>query len=291
MVFVNFPKKGMVTKTFFRKIEKLWEELNKELALISEETEHMIHVSEKALIKIDETIREIKSVVTDLIFESIAEEVYFFKSIKPLFLSKFIYYSKILSIETSQPSAGKKELRKYYENELLKLKRYHSEHKDFYIYYHRNATYLDHKYFVRGSYDLTMELSSNLYNFDEYFTTSHDGMISQIMANEMLEVYLLDKINAIGQLPLNTIAQFPLSWSASKVSLVELLYALHQTNCFNGGNIEFSEVIKATEKLFKVNLGNPYKTIGEIKSRKNNRTKFLTMLNDHLNQLFLSSDE
>lgn len=281
----------MSTKTFFRKIEKLWENLNQELTEISEEHENIVVISERSLMKIDEKVREIKSLTADFMFESIADEVRFFKTLKPLFISKFIYYSKLLSIETSKPNAGQKELRKYYENELSKLKQYYSENKDFHIYYRRKATYLDHKYFVRNSFDLKMELSYDLYNFDQKFTTSHDIKVAQIISNEYLEVYLLSTINTVGQLPNVNPYKFPLSWSASKVSLIELLYALHQTRCFNGGNIEFSEIVKATEKLFEIDLGNSYKTIGEIKSRKNGRTKFLQSLNDNLNQLFLDSDE
>jgi hypothetical protein len=53
----------------------------------------------------------------------------------------------------------------------------------------------------------------------------------------------------------------PLQWSASKSALVELLYALHNTRSFNGGNIEFSEIIKFTEKSLNINLGNFYKTL------------------------------
>lgn len=281
----------MTTKTFFRKIEKLWKGLNQELDTISKEQESIVEIAQKALIQIDDTIREIKLSMAEMVFESVAEEAYFFKNLKPLFISRFIYYSKILSIETSKPNAGQKELRKYYENELSKLKGYYSENKDFYIYYRRNATYLDHKYFVRRSYDLKMELSSDLYNFDENFTSSHDLKIAQIMANEDLEVYIVNTISTIGQFSVgNNPSKFPLIWSASKVSLIELLYALYQTRCFNGGNIEFSEVIKATEKLFELDLGNSYKTLGEIKSRKNGRTKFLQLLNDNLNQLFIDSD-
>lgn len=281
----------MVTKTIFRKSKLLLDNLNKELTEISEEQENIIRLAERALMKIDEAVRSTKIMVSNHVFESVAEEVRFFKTVKPLFISKYIYYSKILSIETSKPAASQKELRKYFESELAKLQRYHAENKEFHTYFYRNATYLDHKYFVRKSYDLKMELSPELYNFDEDFTTSHDTKISQIIANESLELYLLNSINNIGQMSVSTYAKFPLVWTASKVSLIELLYALHLTRCFNAGNIEFTEVIKATEKLLDIDLGNSYKTIGEIRSRKNGRTKFLQLLNDNLNQLFLENDE
>ncbi|QOW09911.1 RteC protein [Kaistella flava (ex Peng et al. 2021)] len=281
----------MITKTVFRKIHHVLNKLNSELVQISEEQENVIFSAEFSLMKIDEAIREVKSLISEHRFECVADEVLFFKTQKPLFISKFIYFSKILTIEASKPVAGQKEIKKHYLAELAKLKQYHIDNKDFHNYYLRNATYLDHKYFVRKSYDLKMELSPELYNFDENFTTSHDNKVAFIMANEFLEIYLINSINNIGLVSSENKSKFPLVWSASKVSLVELLYALYLTRSFNGGNIEFTEVIKAIEKLFEIDLGNSYKTIAEIRNRKNGRTKFLQLLNDNLNQLFLDSDK
>ena len=281
----------MITKTVFRKIHHLLNQLDSELLQISEEQESVIFTAEFSLMKLDEAIRNVKTLISDHRFECVADEVRFFKTLKPMFISKFIYFSKILTIETAKPTAGLKEIKKHYSAELLKLKQYHVENKDFHAYYLRNATYLDHKYFVRKSYDLKMELSPELYNFDENFTTSHDNKVSFIMANQSLEAYLLNAVNNIGMVSSDNNSKFPLVWSASKVSLIELLYALHHTRSFNGGNIEFTEVIKATEKLFEIDLGNSYKTIAEIRNRKNGRTKFLQLLTDNLNQLFLDSDK
>lgn len=281
----------MITRTVFRKIHHLLNQLDSDLVRISEEQESVIFTAEFSLMKLDEAISKVKTLISDHCFECVADEVRFFKTLKPMFISKFIYFSKILTIETAKPTAGLKEIKKHYSAELLKLKQYHVENKDFHAYYLRNATYLDHKYFVRKSYDLKMELSPELYNFDENFTTSHDNKVSFIMANQSLEAYLLNAVNNIGMVSSENNSKFPLVWSASKVSLIELLYALHHTRSFNGGNIEFTEVIKATEKLFEIDLGNSYKTIAEIRNRKNGRTKFLQLLTDNLNQLFLDSDK
>ena len=75
-----------------------------------------------------------------------------------------------------------------------------------------------------------------------------------------------------------------LTWTASKSSLVELLYSLHLTHAFNGGNIELSEIVKSVEKILNIDLGNFYKTISEIKNRKNEKTKFLHLLTENLNR-------
>lgn len=273
----------MVTKTFFRKIGEIRRDLEKELESLEENNQDLIVLSERSLMKIDNGIRLVKQLLREVTFESIADEVYFFKKHKPFFISKFIYYSKLLDIESERPSAGEKNLRKYYENELSKLKGHQLDEQDFYSYYRRNATYLDHKYFTRGSYDLKMKLSSNLYNFDEHFTTTHDHKVAVFMANELLEFFLGQQIKFHSRIEENKVQnKTQLTWTSSKVSLMELIYSLYLSQSFNGGDIDFSEIVRHTEKALNINLGNVYKTIGEIKNRKYKRNRFLQLLSDNL---------
>lgn len=275
----------MVTKTIFRKIAKLHDDLEWKINQVYDEDEDMVKVAEKSLLLIDESIRELKGMISIHHFENIAEEVYFFKKLKPQFISKFIYYSTILDIESHIPNAGNKAFKKYYEAEQDKLKTFYIEQAEFYSYYRREATYLDHKIFVRNSYDLKMKLSFGYYNFDASFTTSHDHMIARFLASQQFDKYLkkqLEKLNDnAGSKTLS-----PLVWSASKVGLIELVYALYQMRCFNGGNIELSEVIKFVEKSLDTDLGNFHKTIFEIRNRKQGPTKFLHLVSDHLHQHF-----
>lgn len=276
----------MVTKTFFRKIAKMQEDLEKELELIPENTDNLISSAEMALLKIDEAVRSIKKLVKGTTFESIADEVYFFKNVKPFFISRYIFYSNQIRIESLRPSGSEKVLKKYYTGELQRLKRYYAENSELYNYYRRNATYLDHKYFTRKSFDLKMNLPTSLYDFDEDFTTSHDHKVSVLLGYEMLDTYLLEAVNNISN-PLIADKKFNISWTSSKVSLIELMYALHLTKCLNGGNIDFSEMVRWAEKELNIDLGNFYKTVGEIKSRKYNTTKFLQLLTENLNKAFI----
>ena len=272
-----------MTKTFFRKTESIRHELEIELEALAEQENDPIKMSERALLKVDSGIRKVKLLLKEVNFESIADEVHFFKVHKPFFISRFIYFSRLLDIESSKPASGEKNLRKYYENELRKLNDWHAEEQEFFNYYRRNATYLDHKYFTRGSYDLKMRLSSNLYNYDEGFTTTHDHKIAVFIAGELLEKYLTKSIkvhtNAFEKIE-NVYPQ--MNWTAPKVSLVELIYALHLSQCFNGGNIDFSELVRYTEKSLNISLGNVYKTLGEIKNRKYKKKRFLELLSDNL---------
>lgn len=281
----------MVNK-LFTTITKMHDHLERDLKLIADAHDDPIKIAEESLSTIDLSIRELKKLINLTTFEGIGEEIYFFKNLKPLFISKYIYFMKVLSIVSSVPHSSEKTLKKYYENEWEKLKKYHSENADFYNYYRRNATYMDHKYFVRNSFDLKMKLSFNLYNFDENFTTSHCHQVAHVLANDLLEVFLRKESEKEFNVVIKKEEHLPvLKWSASKVALIELAYALHQSNCFNGGNIEFSEIMRSFEKTLDIDLGNYYKTVTEIKDRKNGRTKFLHRLSDNLDQHFKNVDD
>lgn len=281
----------MVDK-LFTTITKMQDHLEKNLKLIEDAHDDPIRISEESLVTIDLSIRELKKLIASAAFDGIPQEVYFFKHLKPLFISKYIYFMKVLSIVSSIPHSSEKSLKKYYENEWDKLKKYHSENADFYNYYRRNATYMDHKYFVRNSFDLKMKLSYNLYNYDEAFTTSHCHLVAHILANDLLENFLKKEMEKEHKLAVRKVDIVPnLKWSASKVALIELAYALHQSNCFNGGNIEFSEVMRSFEKSLDIDLGNYYKAVTEIKDRKNGRIKFLNMISANLDQHFKNLDD
>lgn len=101
----------MVTKAIFRKITKLHYDLELKINEVYDDDEDMVKVAEKSLLLIDECIRKLKEMISLHYFENIAEEVYFFRKLKPQFISKFIYYSTILDIESHKPSAGNKTLK------------------------------------------------------------------------------------------------------------------------------------------------------------------------------------
>ena len=116
--------------------------------------------------------------------------------------------------------------------------------------------------------------------------------MSQIIANDWYEAFLKKQLN---QLKSSQSGHEPrkknLDWTASKVALTELIFALHQTRCFNGGNTDLSETVKWFETHFNIDLGNYHKTMSEISNRKTDKTKFLHLLNENLTNYLDSLDE
>jgi hypothetical protein len=268
---------------FRKKIDQLWKDLTTAVDQINRSENELVMRAEEILMETDSAIRQLKSLLIRYEFPDWSEEIYFFKNTKPKFVSVYIYYSKVLSIEASRPYADPESLRVYYENERTNLLYFYNEQREFISYYRRRSTYLDKKYFVRFKFDFKLKLSPELYSYDEGFSTSHDHIVSQIMANDLLNQYLTDQINSKKTTDSSIANNKSLEWTAPKVALIELLYALHQTKCFNGGHSDLAEIFRWAENSLNISLGNYHKTLSEIRLRKTERTKFLSLLQQNFN--------
>lgn len=77
--------------------------------------------------------------------------------------------------------------------------------------------------------------------------------------------------------------QFNLRWTASKVLLMEMIYAIYLSKSINDGKVELQELVSAFEEFFNIDLHNHNNIIQNIKARKSNKTKFIDMLKEGLN--------
>jgi hypothetical protein len=288
---VNIKDKRMNGKHFRKRIDQIWLDLNKVLDQINRSDNSIIGRAEEILMETDSAIKQLKELLRQYEFADWSEEIWFFKMTKPKFIAIYIYYSKVLSIEASKPFADPEVLKEYYENERAGLLHFYHEYKEFINYYRRKSTYLDKKYFVRFKFDFKLKLSPELYSYDEEFSTSHDHLVSQIIANDMLEQFLSSKINS-GDYPGKDV-EIPkqIEWTAPKVALTELLYALHLTKCFNGGHSDLAEIFRWAESSMNINLGNYHKTLAELRLRKTDRSKFLSLLQQNFNHYLDDLDE
>ena len=233
--------------------------------------------------------------ITRNIFKSEQEEILFFKEIKPQFTSKLIYFNRIYKIEMKRPNGGNRVLKKYYQNELLKLKAFFDNELEFYKYYRSGNTYLDYKYFLRGKFDIKLALDSYYFEADKDFSTSHDYKVAKILANDLIQLYLENQLIMIDNKDVSEKSQrkpnIKLMWTGSKVALTELLYALHSEGVFNNGAADLKDIAEYFEHNFDIDLGQYRRTFLEIRARKSERTKFITALNDTLIKRMDNSDD
>jgi hypothetical protein len=277
------------------KINTLLSDLNEQLNFIDIEIDDTINRCEKAIEIIIVSIQKLKILFLKEKFKNQEQEIDFFKNIKPKFTSKFIYYNIIYKIETKKPYGGERIVKKYLNNELQKLKTYFDNNLDFYKYYRTGNNYLDFKYFVRGKFDIKLTIDSFFFEVDHNFSTSHDFKVAKILAHDLVQVYLENKLIEINNKSVKEKSQHnhnaKLTWTAPKVALIELLYALQSEKVFNNGSTDLKEIAEYLENIFNVDLGQYRRTFLEIRVRKTERTKFLNTLKETLEKRMNNSDE
>lgn len=248
--------------------------------------------SEHAINVLVRTLEKLKSFFLKYDFQNKAEEITFFRDIKPRFASQLIYYNELYNMATNKPFGSKKTVRKYYANELKKLKSFFDENTAFYKYYRTGSRSLDNKYFIRGRHDIRLTLDSFYLQADNRFSTSHDYKLARIMANDKIRDYIESEIALLGgKAPSQAITEKKMKWTGSKVALIELIYALHAESVFNGGAVDLKETVGHFENMFDIELGQFNRTFLEIRGRKSDRTKFLSTLTNTLINRMDDADE
>lgn len=264
-------------------IPKLHKELNNRLHTIDFEENNPINNAQKSIVCVRTALCKLKSFILNYNFRTEEEEIQFFKEVKPDIFSKLIYFVNIFNIESRRPMGSSEIQKNYLKCELEKLTFFFNNHLEFYQYYRMNSTYLDDKYFVRGKEDIHLYQDSLMFYVDPDFSTSHDYVVAQILANDRLMVYLNRELETLAIKSANPNwvqvgeSLQALQWTDSKTSLVELIYALNATGVFNKGNSEIREIAAFFEQVFNHRLTDIYRTYVEIKGRST-PTKFIDTL-------------
>lgn len=266
--------------------DQMFKEMEQKLETISSQEIKALSRARKCLEVIHDYIIQLKLLILNYAFSDQEEEIVFFKHIKPRFVSQLIYFHHLLKIESNKPTIGAKAQKKYLKKELDFLKMYHHENKDFYQYYQTGGTYLDDKYFLRHSDKTDLLTEDFVCDRNPDFSTSHDHKVSKILAFENLKKYLLGALADIENStnPYQKIydEQNRLSWTGSKIALIELLYAFQYSGVFNHSNTDVRQIATYFERVFNVEIGNYYRAFQEIRNRKGARTRFLDQMREKL---------
>lgn len=272
--------------------QSLLEEMERQLQAVHAQTHDPVRYAEQAIKLLVTVLERLKTFSVKYKFADVNEEIEFFRDIKPRFAGRLLYYNDIYNIEVSKPLGPQKEVRKYYKSELAKLRSFFDENLEFYRYYRTGDRELDGRYFIRRRFDPKPTLDSAYFQADHRFSTSHDFKVARIMANDMTRIYLEEQLAAANDLqPTRSGNKAKLNWTAPKVALVELIYALHAGGVFNNSSSDLKEIVASFEELFNVSLGQYHKTFLEIRERKSERAKFLGELKERLIVRMEQADE
>ncbi|NEW81671.1 MAG: tetracycline regulation of excision, RteC [Mariniphaga sp.] len=278
---------------------KLAEDLDEKLDHLKLENDPVLVFSEKAVNLCISILQLMKNAVLMNGFISPRDEIDFFRNIKPKVYSKFIFYVKIYSIESKRIHGSIKAQRRLLIAEQDKLQFFAHDNLEFTEYYRSNSAYMDDRYFMRGIESIRI-CTENLHSLiDKQFSTIHDPTVAIILANDMLVIYFqtelerLDFQNVKNEIKQNVDEHYnsKLYWTGSKIAAFEMIYALHSSGVINNGAVDIMQAVRFAERIFHIDLGDPYHALTEIRSRANGRTKFLDQLKGSLIKRLDESDQ
>lgn len=230
---------------------------------------------------------ELREFIHQYIFKTTNEEISFFKEIKPVILSKLIYFNDIYLLELRKPNGSKEVLKNYYKKKQMAITEFCNTNLDFYQYYRSKAIHLDRYYFLRGHENYQLCHNCSMFDKDPLFSTCCDHRVAKMLAYDMLEIYLQQLLQNIereevietsrASLPDN-----PFKWTGTKVAAIELGYAIYAAGVLNNGNADIKEIMTYIEASFKIDLGDYYRAYLTMRGRKRDRTSFLNSLIEKL---------
>lgn len=241
----------------------------------------------------NKTLTELKEIVDKKDFNTIPEEINFFRNAKPIPMSYLIYFTEVRSCELRMPKAGNTYKIDYLQKELRKINKFFYKNADFVHYMEQGYDYLDHQFFSRSYRDnLPFTPMTDYYQFPE-FSTTQDMLWAKVKA---MYRYIHYVRQALKKLKVDDGDIFEekkhkvMVWTGPKTALTELIYALFSNGALNHGAADINLITSSFEDFLNIKLDNVYKTYSEIKARKSSKTKFLEELTLNLQQKIARDD-
>lgn len=255
--------------------DNLQEKLKSTLLEISSDTnDSMLQKAIKSAKAVKNTIHELKAFIYTYTFANTQEEINFFKHTQPSLYAQFLYYNRLVEIEIKISSSSKEEQQTYYKSELRSIHLFFEAQHDFYTYYRLELDIWDEQYFLRKYADIEVLTPSESLLWDAFFTTKKSYLMACVRYNELLKAYVLEQLE---QLENVAFRKYPsLHWTAQKVQLAELIYALVAYGVF--GKVTTKAIAEAIFQQWNSPNNNYYKTFEEIRYRQKNPTAFLDEL-------------
>ncbi len=248
--------------------ERLFERLH----LLEQSSDASNNQEYQAFELISECIQELRTKVINQGFASLEEQITFFRYIKPKVMGRLIYHKFRIDLKAKLRTCPICSVSKFKKKTIKRLQKSEKQNQDFIHYLNSGKTFLDSVYFVQVATLENFNSTKLEAHLDPEFSSLYDHVIADRIAREHIENYL----NADSKEEPSTTSN--LKWTASKASLVELIYGLHYSQSIDKGNASLKELCSTLEKAFNIQVGDLYGTFQDIQMRKGERSKYLNSL-------------
>lgn len=230
---------------------------------------------------------ELLEVPRNIEFESVQEEIRFFKIVQPKVYAHRVYLKKLNSYLLRCAALGLTSQKKYVKKALASGNKIVKKNKVFYEYTLLEKNHLDSIYFTRTGCP-----KSNLegpFIFDPKCTTAHSLLLGKITGYSLFSMFILNQSeNRHKSIPFKN--PHSLKWTGQKVDLIELIYALQTAGVLDHGQGSVKKIADFFQEHFDCPLGDIYRSYSELRFRKKSRTKFLDQLSEQLQKKMDTDD-
>ena len=181
-------------------------------------------------------------------FSSVESEIKFFKYQKPYVYGRAIYFSQLQKFQTDKPKSNIREQRNFIEAAIRKLEIKKFKQREFFRYCRNREKRLDKFYFLRSNEQYEIYLDTARLDGDPQFSTSYCKKAAEIIEYDLLTSFYDLELNNLTKLENNlTIKEVKpavlnnLSWTGTKTDLIELIFALNESNALRNGQSELKK--------------------------------------------------
>lgn len=271
--------------------ESLYEEMEERLREAVLVSDNLLQRAQRSIIVVRTALQQLKANVLEEGFADHAEEIRFFKEIKPRFLKQMIFFQELFVFEEKRPVGVKEELLAYYREAIIHISLFFSRHEEIRNYYRLGRNDQDEQFFTRaaGYPDESPE-------FDSRFSTKASYQRGKILAFEAFLAQLIKELHELehGTAPAEIADKTSprLVWTDTKVAFIEWIYGLQASGSVNGGKISVALLMEIMGLFFQIDPGNFYAVFQQnIRIRKKSRTAYLDFQTERLESRMNESDE
>ncbi|WP_433863890.1 RteC domain-containing protein [Sphingobacterium thalpophilum] len=259
---------------------------------ISKESEHDLELANRNKDCLNKTMELLNDFVRKYEFQSIEDEIRFFKEQRPLFYAEYIFWNEVFFLESNFP-VGKKWQIRFLKKELKRINNFFERHKELYKYYKQQLKLHDGQLFVRYPDEKLLSVEENP-ELDSKISTAYSSLFAKFIAFEKLAAKIQNSIvnlkNGEGE-KRGQEQTHRLRWTGTKAQLIELVYALASSGVINHGKIHVKQLFLILSEFLHTEVTHYYPYFQRMRIKKKDRAQFMSYLSECLLRRMDESDE
>lgn len=225
-----------------------------------------------------EALINLKGLPKTSIFNTIEQEVLYFKKIKPRVGGYLFYFKKLYEFQKVTQFSNAKTEKDQVQLLIKEAESFVKSKATFLDLIHTSSISQDSFYFTRiRPSDVVHHISLEV----DYDNTSRGCLdIAKYYGYMLLNDHFKQQWYYDEYPGPSVPAKFDsLQWQGSQVELIELLVALHKEGIFNA---PFTEICTFFSKSFNIRLNNPHRITTDIRKRKKDKSRFIQRLSNSI---------